>query len=116
MSVSLDTFERIKDQLKEIRDCGGVVPIDLYTHLTEVFNRIMLHHSNDAFEKFEEISHLIKQTHLKIKDPKYDFEVNDLKKENPNPDKEQWIQKCKNLLHEVRNRYQLLPLGQRANR
>lgn len=43
--------------------------LDIYTHLTEVFNRIMLHHPNDAFDKFEEISHLIKQTHLKIKDP-----------------------------------------------
>ena len=40
-----------------------------YTHLTEVFNRIMMHHPYDAFDKFEEISHLIKLTHLKIKDP-----------------------------------------------
>jgi len=44
--------------------------------LTEVFNRIIQHHKFDAFEKFEEISHLIKKTHLKITDPKKDSEVN----------------------------------------
>ncbi len=60
MSVTLDTLERIKQQLKESRDCGSGVPLDLYTHLTEVFNRIMLHHQSDAFDKFEEISHLVK--------------------------------------------------------
>jgi len=52
------------------------VNLDLYQHLTEVFNRIMLHHQHDGYQKFEEISHLIKQTHLKIKDPAYDYEVN----------------------------------------
>lgn len=78
MSVSLDTLEKIKVQLKEARECGNNVNIDLYTHLTEVFNRIMLHHPNDGFEKFEEISHLIKQTHLKIKDPSYDYVINSL--------------------------------------
>lgn len=36
----------------------------------------MMHHPYDAFDKFEEISHLVKLTHLKIKDPQYDFEVN----------------------------------------
>ena len=66
MSVSLETLERIKQQLKEARDCGSAVKLDLYTHLTEVFNRIMQHHQYDAFDKFEEISHLVKQTHLKI--------------------------------------------------
>ena len=69
MSVSLDTLDKLKAQLKEARHCGNSVSLDLYTHLVEVFNRIMLHHPNDAYEKFEEISHLIKQTHLKIKDP-----------------------------------------------
>jgi hypothetical protein len=66
MSITLETLERIKQQLKEARDVGSTVKLDLYTHLTEVFNRIMLHHPYDAYEKFEEISHLIKKTHLKI--------------------------------------------------
>ncbi len=67
--VSEDTLERIKHQLKEARDKGSTIKNDLYTHLTEVFNRIMMHHHYDAYDKFEEISLLIKQTHLKIKDP-----------------------------------------------
>lgn len=51
---------------------------DLYSHLTEVFNRIMLHHPHDAYEKFEEISALVKKTNFKIADPKEDHEVNQL--------------------------------------
>ena len=85
MSVSLETLERIKAQLKQARDMGSTVKLDLYTHLTEVFNRIMLHHPYDAFDKFEEISHLVKQTHLKIKDPKFDHEVNSIQHEQTNP-------------------------------
>jgi hypothetical protein len=54
MSVSLETLERIKAQLKQARDQGSTVKLDLYTHLTEVFNRIMLHHPYDAYDKFEE--------------------------------------------------------------
>lgn len=54
----------------------GNIKLDLYTHLTEIFNRIVQHHKFDAYEKFEEISHLIKKTHLKIIDPKKDIEVN----------------------------------------
>ena len=101
MSVSLETLERIKNQLKQARDQSSTVKLDLYTHLTEVFNRIMLHHPYDAFDKFEEISHLVKQTHLKIKDPKFDHEVNAIQHELSNPQKELYIQKCKNLLREV---------------
>ena len=67
MSVNEQTLERIRAQLREARDIGGNVPQDLYSHLTEVFNRILLHHSNDAYDKFEEISALVKQTNLKFK-------------------------------------------------
>jgi hypothetical protein len=60
MSVSLETLDRIKQQLKEARDNGSTIKLDLYTHLTEMFNRIMVHHPYDAFDKFEEISLLVK--------------------------------------------------------
>lgn len=108
MSVSLETLERIKAQLKQARDQGSTVKLDLYTHLTEVFNRIMLHHPYDAYDKFEEISHLVKQTHLKIKDPKFDYDVNSIQHEQTNPQKEAWIKKCQNLLKEVRKNNQHL--------
>lgn len=101
MSVSLETLERIKAQLKQARDQGSSIKLDLYTHLTEVFNRIMLHHPYDAFDKFEEISHLVKQTHLKIKDPKFDYDVNSIQNEQTNPSKEVWINKSQKLLREV---------------
>ena len=101
MSVSLETLERIKAQLKQARDQGSSIKLDLYTHLTEVFNRIMLHHPYDAFDKFEEISHLVKQTHLKIKDPKFDYDVNSIQNEQTNPSKEAWINNSQKLLREV---------------
>ena len=60
MSIKEDTLKRIQQQLREAKDIGGNVPQDLYTHLTEVFNRILLHHADDAYDKFEEISALVK--------------------------------------------------------
>jgi len=36
----------------------------------------MTHHSADAFEKFEEISTLVKRTHFNFADPKHDHDVN----------------------------------------
>ena len=76
MSINEQTLERIKAQLRQGKDIGGNVPQDLYSHLTEVFNRILLHHPDDAYDKFEEISALVKSTDLKFKDPKFDFDVN----------------------------------------
>ena len=64
-----ETLDRIRSQLREARDIGGAVPQDLYTHLTEVFNRVLQHSSDDAYDRFEEISALVKQTDLKYKDP-----------------------------------------------
>lgn len=77
MSVSLETLEKLKNELKEVKDLGTPIKADLYSHLTEVFNRIMLHHPNDAYDKFEDISALVKRTNFKISDPKFDIEVND---------------------------------------
>jgi hypothetical protein len=62
--------------LRQEKDLGSCVKADLYSHLTEVFSRIIQHHQYDAFDKFEEISNLVKQTNLKIADPKYDYELN----------------------------------------
>ena len=76
MSVSYETLDKLKKQLQEVKDLGMPISTDLYSHLTEVFNRIMLHHQDDGYEKFEEISALVKQTNFKIKDPANDYEVN----------------------------------------
>ena len=50
----------------------------MYSHLTEVFCRIVQHHPDDAYDKFEEISTLVKKNNLKIINPKYDYELNAL--------------------------------------
>ena len=101
MSVSEQTLDRIRAQLRDAKDIGGNVPQDLYTHLTEVFNRILLHHSGDAYEKFEEISALVKKTDLKFKDPKFDFEVNAEYGAKQITPEEAWVARSKNLLNEV---------------
>ena len=101
MSINGATLERIKAQLRQGKEIGGTVPQDLYSHLTEVFNRIMLHHSTDGFDKFEEISAMVKQTDLKFKDPKYDFEVNEAEPAREQTDADKWVSKCKALMHEV---------------
>ena len=62
--------------MKTSVDMGAPIKQDLYSHLTEVFNRILLHHPYDGFEKFEEISHFVKQTSLQVQDPKFDHEIN----------------------------------------
>jgi len=94
-------LERIRSQLREVRDIGGNVPQDLYTHLTEVFNRVLLHHADNAYDKFEEISALVKQTDLKFKDPKNDFELNAAMGARAVSERDQWVQRSKNLLNEI---------------
>ena len=77
------------------------MPQDLYTHLTEVFNRILMHHADDAYDRFEEISALVKQTDLKFKDPKNDFELNAAMSAKAVSEREQWVERSRNLLNEV---------------
>lgn len=91
MSINEATLERIKAQLRLGKEIGGNVPQDLYSHLTEVFNRILLHHPEDAYDKFEEISALVKQTDLKFKDPKYDFEVNEVEQTPEKTAAHKWV-------------------------
>ena len=75
-SINEQTLERIRAQLSQAKSLGGSVPQDLYSHLAEVFNRIVIYHQEDAYEKFEEISVLVKQTNLKFKNPQNAQAVN----------------------------------------
>jgi hypothetical protein len=103
MSISAETLWKIREQLKEAKPAGGSVPQDLYGHLSEVFNRILMYHKNDAFDKFEEISALVKRSHISFSDPKRDYEVNDSKSRRTEAEiaAEAWITKSRNLLNEV---------------
>lgn len=75
MSCQLETIEDMKNKLKDEKRLGKV-SLDFYTHIKALFNRIMLYHKHDSFDKFEEISQLVKKTHLSIRDPMKDSEVN----------------------------------------
>lgn len=100
MSVSLETLEKLKSQLQKVKDLGTPIKADLYTHLTEVFNRIMLHHPADAYDKFEEISGLVKHNNFKIKDPDHDYDVNGKAGVIQNKEMLDFIEKMINLLNE----------------
>ena len=101
MSINEQTMERIRAHLREPRDIGGNIPQDLYTHLSEVFNRILLHHSDNAYDKFEEISALVKQTDLKFKDPTNDFDLNAACSAQAVSERDAWVKRSRNLLNEV---------------
>lgn len=60
MSVSYETLNKLQKELQQAKDMGMPIKTDLYGHLTEVFNRIMLHHPDTGYDKFEEISALVK--------------------------------------------------------
>jgi len=100
MSVSLETLEKMKLELKKIKDLGTPIKADLYSHLTEVFNRIMLHNQDDAYDKFEEISSLVKHTNFKIKDPDFDYEINQKAGVITNKEALEYIEKVRMLLAE----------------
>lgn len=63
----------------------------------------MANHASDAYEKFEEISTLVKRTHLNFSDPKHDFEVNGAPAACSAEAQalKTWISKSKNLINEV---------------
>ena len=95
------TLEQIKMQLRQSKDEGSTVSADLYSHLTEVFNRIISYHPHDALDKFEEISNLVKETNLKVSNPKFDFEINQAGSKMTNKEALIFIEKAKNLLKEL---------------
>ena len=99
---TLDALYQIKDQLRQAQDIGAPIKQDLFSHLTEVFSRILLHHPYDGYDKFEEISEFVKQTRLMVADPKFDHEVNKMTKEVSVSNKEAlaFIEKAKKLIKE----------------
>ena len=76
LAETQETLEKLKQQLRSHSESNSDASRDLYSHLNEVFNRIIKYHPYDAFDKFEEISQLVKQTAFKIEDPKFDHELN----------------------------------------
>jgi hypothetical protein len=71
--------------------------------LTEVFSRIIQYHQYDAYVKFEEISTLVKKTHMNFSDPKRDSELNSQVKgdQAEASARQAWINSSRDLLNEV---------------
>lgn len=97
MSANLDY---IRSELSKVKDLGTPIHEDLYSHLTEVFNRIMLHHPHDGFDRFETISMLVKRSNFKICKYKSDEEVNNKQKVVTNQEALDFIKKAQCLLDE----------------
>jgi len=102
MSVTLATLDGLKSQLQSVKDLGLPVSNDLYSHLTEVYNRISQHHgtSKDAFEKFEQISALVKQNTIRIREADPDSAVNERANVITNQEALDMVKQCEDLLNE----------------
>ena len=62
-------------KLREKKNVGNNVRIDIEQHLTEVLGRIMQYYPFDGFDKFEEISIDVKKSILEKNDPMGDDEI-----------------------------------------
>lgn len=60
-----EKFDNLKTKLKDVKNAKGE---DLYTHLQAVFKILILHYPDNAIEKLEEVSFLLKNAN------KYDIE------------------------------------------
>lgn len=50
-------YDNLKTLLKNAKSTSGN---DLYSHLQEVFKKLILHYPDQAFDKLEEVSYLLK--------------------------------------------------------
>lgn len=57
-STQIKQFDNLRNILKNAKHSSGQ---DLYTHLVETMNHIVMHCPEQGLEKFEEISYLLKQ-------------------------------------------------------
>lgn len=80
MSAESETFKDLKKTLEKPQDLGAV-KTDLFSHITEIINRILSTHKHEAYQKFEDISILIKKTQLKVKNPLPLNEIQNLKED-----------------------------------
>lgn len=99
MACQLETIENMKNRLKKQQKVGKVT-LDFYSHMKEIFNRVMLYHKHDSFDKVEEISQLVKRTHLKIRDPLKDSEVNKPKPTKKSEIVDHYIREFRTLIKE----------------
>lgn len=69
-------MDAIVQKLNQEKNLDEKVKTDLYKHIYNVVQRIIQYHANDGMDKFEQVSNTVKQTYLRIADPKMDYEIN----------------------------------------
>lgn len=94
-----DTFDNVKAVLQKSRQVGAI-KTDLFSHITEIINRIIAHHKYDAYQKFEEISLLVKKTQLKIKNSMPIEEFRKLSSKDANSELDLYVDTLRDLLNE----------------
>ena len=99
MSAEVSTFDSIKSLLRHSKQIGAI-KVDLFTHITEIINRIIAHHKYDAYQKFEEISLLIKKTQLNYKNAKTKDDVDRLYDATANAELEKYVNSLRDLLND----------------
>lgn len=57
-TVQIKQFDNLRNILKNAKHSSG---LDLYSHLVDVMNHIVMHCPEQGLDKFEEISYLLKQ-------------------------------------------------------
>lgn len=93
----MKNYDNLKTLLKNAKSTSGS---DLHQHLTEVFNKLILHYPSDALEKFEEVSYLCKNKSLNLDEfLKIDDTKNYSKLAQALQD---WVKKAPELVFEVR--------------
>ena len=63
-SIHVKQFENLKTLLKNVKSSQGT---DLYSHLQEVFKCLIMHYPDQALDKLEEVSYLLKHQSASLK-------------------------------------------------
>jgi hypothetical protein len=91
-----ETLEKLEEELERAKDKSGT---KLYSHMSEILNQLILTSNKKPLTNLEQISHLVKQSHLDIKDP---LDSEELKQQEKKPCKVNALLKdFRSLLNEV---------------
>lgn len=106
---AVDARSPLATLFAKLESCKDKDGYTLVEHLKEMLNRILLKPSDYPLEKFEDLSYLIKLTHLRIKPPMPDHMVNSLKPVRS--ELQEWIQRFLSQTNPVFLHCNSFPLG-----
>ncbi len=95
-NAQFSPLDNLLSIISQSKDRDGYNLVD---HMTELFNRILIHSKEFSLDKFEEQSYLLKMTRLKITPPMADTVISSMTKQISF--KLQWLDECINLTNKV---------------